>query len=421
MHLCKLFFKTPASDLMTRRTLTKVFAFALCLALCLALAPPCTAASKDWWKGLGGKKFETGGGLLSFKIKDGKLKADWIYSTPSGGNIELGDPKILEPFKLSCEYQDGEVAISFNQSLTKVKLEGTPFTPNAAPIFAEGREKWELKGKGAKLGNLSGAAGNGDAWWSHLIGNKYDMGSSTLEFFRRGDKFAAEWDYISGSGERVELSNFVAYQGNAIVCDYQHGEMTFRFSPDLGEVDIFSTSHNSQFTPPAADGVLQEGKRLALRKKPAPGPQEPARPAAKPGRPATDPGGSGGGGGETMAEAGHAAAEEALTRDEPLAVNWWRELGGRAYRLENGQVMKFVMQGKLLTLEWGELVFSRAGGDRQGGVRLLCINCSKLVQARIKFKRNLEAMKADMGRLGSYGGIYAGPVGVFDSLGPQTD
>ena len=428
MHQSKTYRSLASPVTTTGRLGFRCLGLIFCLAFCLALASPYAAgAEQKWWKGLDGKKFDTGGGVLSFKIKDGKLKIDWIYALGGGGNIELGEPKFDKPYHMTCEYQDGDLEISFNRNLTRVKLEGTPFNPNASPIFAEGGEKWQLKGKGAKLGDMS--LDGSDAWWAHLVGNKYEMGdNSTLEFLNRGGKFAAEWDYIGGYGDRVELSNFVAYEGHALVCDYQHGEMTFRFSPDLGEVEVTGTSHHSQFSPLATDGELSEGKRLALKKKapkPEPEPEPKAEePAAKPDepRPGDEPGGAAGGGGETLAVVGHADAEPPRSAaPPPLPEGWWKQLKGRAYRLDNGQVMKFVMQGSLLTLEWGKLVLSRAGGDAKGRMRLICINCSNLLQAGLVFNRDLESMKADMGRLGIYTGIYAGEASDFNAAGPVSD
>ena len=138
--------------------------------------------------------------------------------------------------------------------------------------------------------------------------------------------------------------------------------------------------------------------------------------------PQDEPGAAGGGGGETLAEAGHMAAPEAPSAvPSALPENWWRRLGGRAYRLDNGQVMKFVMQGRLLTLEWGKLVFSRAGSGPDGSMRLICLNCSAILQAGLGFNRDLETMRADMGRLGNFTGIYAGEAADFAPLGPQSD
>ena len=91
----------------------------------------------------------------------------------------------------------------------------------------------------------------------------------------------------------MDLSNFVAYEGNALVCDYQNGEITFHFSPDLGEVEVTSTSYYAEVVRIDSDGVLTEGNRLALKKKaPAGGP---GGAAAARFRAGTNPGGGSGG------------------------------------------------------------------------------------------------------------------------------
>ena len=90
--------------------------------------------------------------MLSFKLKEGKLRAEWVYSVGGGGNMELGPPKVVGPRRLLCEYQDGDLKISFNKSLRRVKLEGTPIQSQRFAGFCRGAGKMAAEGQRPQAG-----------------------------------------------------------------------------------------------------------------------------------------------------------------------------------------------------------------------------------------------------------------------------